>query len=657
MPEKIPGHSNLRTIIVILSVFVVTHTADAQLCQGSLGDPVINITFGAGANPGAPLNAATTNYRYVSNDCPDDGFYTVRNNTSSCFGSSWFNLTKDHTGDPNGYFMLVNASYDPGAFYVDTVKDLCSNTTFEFACWIMNVQLPVSCSPGQIKPNLTFSIENTDGTVLQTYQTGDIPSEQSATWRQHGFFFNTPPGVNAVVVRLVNNAPGGCGNDIALDDITFRPCGPLLTSTIAGKTTSADTICNNIGENYTFNCSVSAGFSNPSYQWQQSTNGIDWTDLPGENNLTLTKNFPQGSSPGVYSYRLSVAEAGNLASPKCRIASAPLSVTVAAMPVITVTSNSPVCLGDVFRVFFSTGGTNCFSIATGPNSLLEGSCDGQFGSDAVSYQDAGVWNIKVTNSFGCSSSSPVQLQVLDKPTASVSFTEAAVCEGSNVQLQASGGIRYEWQPSSVLTSSSIPDPVANPVETTTFTAKVYNQVGCSDTADIKINVAHKPSANAGPDKVIIANSAAQLQGTVGGDEITYSWAPAINIDDATSLTPNVTPLSDANYILTAVSTAGCGTASDNVHIRVFKDLYVPNAFTPNNDGKNDTWNIPALAAFQNYTVSVFNRSGQLVYYAEDNFIPWDGYYKGSLQSPGTYTYMIDLKQNIPLFKGALVLLR
>src|SRR4051812_45523029 len=131
-------------------------------------------------------------------------------------------------------FMLVNASVQPGVFYLDTVRGLCGNTTYEFAAWIINVLLPTSCGGAGNQPNLTFSIEKTDGTVLQSSNTNNIPPSSPPTWKQYGFFFTTPSAVSDIVLRIVNNAPGGCGNDLALDDITFRPCGPQIMETIDG---------------------------------------------------------------------------------------------------------------------------------------------------------------------------------------------------------------------------------------------------------------------------------------------------------------------------------------------------------------------------------------------------------------------------------------
>src|SRR5690349_210843 len=136
----------MKTFFLLLVLTGPCIISRAQLCTGSLGDPVIHITFGSGNNPGPPLRAATTYYTYVSTDCPNDGSYTVRNSTSGCFGSTWYDVLLDHTpNDTNGYFMLVNASYQPGDFYVDTVKGLCGSTTYEFAAWIMNVLRPSAC--------------------------------------------------------------------------------------------------------------------------------------------------------------------------------------------------------------------------------------------------------------------------------------------------------------------------------------------------------------------------------------------------------------------------------------------------------------------------------------------------------------------------------
>ena len=86
-------------------------------------------------------------------------------------------------------------------------------------------------------------------------------------------------------------------------------------------------------------------------------------------------------------------------------------------------------------------------------------------------------------------------------------------------------------------------------------------------------------------------------------------------------------------------------------VKVFKKLFVPNAFTPNNDGVNDTWFIETLDAYPHADVKVFNRYGQMVFNNYGANKPWDGTFRGVLLSPGAYAYTIDLKNNSQLIKG------
>jgi hypothetical protein len=221
----------VRYIGLILICLILSTKAQPQICTGSLGDAVVNVTFGSGSTIGNSLPGATTNYNFTSGDCPNDGNYTVINATNNCFGSSWHSLSQDHTpNDVNGLMMLVNASFTPSDFYIDTVRNLCASTTYEFGAWITNVILPTSCSPNLIHPKLVFNVETVTGQVLGTYSTGDILATSNPQWKQYGLFFTTPINTSDVVIRLTNNAPGGCGNDLALDDITFRPCGPIISA-------------------------------------------------------------------------------------------------------------------------------------------------------------------------------------------------------------------------------------------------------------------------------------------------------------------------------------------------------------------------------------------------------------------------------------------
>jgi gliding motility-associated-like protein len=636
--------------ILVLSPLLLPLFSNAQLCQGSLGDPIVNTTFGKGANPGAPLLSATTNYQYVSGDCPDDGFYTVRNNTSACFGNSWHSISSDHTGDGNGYFMLVNASIQPSAFYLDTVRGLCGNSTYEFAAWIMNVLLPSSCNGSGNQPNLTFSIERTDGTVLQSYNSGSIPSTTAPTWKQYGFFFTTPPAGADIVLRIVNNAPGGCGNDLALDDITFRPCGPLLTPSIVGHSSTSISLCEGVGGNYTFNVAVSGGFTNPVFMWQARNNNGPWFDVPVTNLNTLNVVMVQSSPPGSYQFRLVVAESGNMASPQCRIASQLFSITVNAKPVTTATNDGPKCEGNTLTLT-ATGGTQ-YAWA-GPNGFT--GTGSPLLINNLQLNQAGKYYVTVTSAAGCSRLDSTIVSINPSPIASTNISNASICEKDSVQLSAAGGISYEWIPSTGLSNPNIPNPKASPAFSFLYFVIVNNAFSCKDTASVMINIVNKPVVNAGPDKVILKGQSIQLNGTVTGSGNTFSWTPANYMDDIFSLQPTVNPPADARYILNAVSNFGCGTSSDTMFVKVYNGIFIPNAFTPNADGLNDTWNIPALSAYPSFELLVYGRWGQLVFHTKDHPRPWDGKYKNTPCPNGVYTYVI--KTGNDLLKGTVMIIR
>jgi len=86
-------------------------------------------------------------------------------------------------------------------------------------------------------------------------------------------------------------------------------------------------------------------------------------------------------------------------------------------------------------------------------------------------------------------------------------------------------------------------------------------------------------------------------------------------------------------------------------------LVIPNTFTPNGDGINDTWDIKFISAYTSCTVSVFTRYGQKVYSSLGYVVPWDGTYNGKALPTGTYYYIIDLKNNLPLLSGWVTLIR
>ncbi len=189
--------------------------------------------FDTGSYPGAELPAGYTTYNYRGNIAPyanfpnalNDGDYTIATLANEPEGSWQANLG-DHTNG-SGYMMVVNASYAIGDFYNRTVT-LDPNTTYKFSAWLVNVNSQANqtfCESepdGYILPNVRYEIRDIDnsGQLIASFDTGDIP--RTGDWQNYNFEFNTGSSTN-VEVALINNNTGGCGNDIALDDISLIP--------------------------------------------------------------------------------------------------------------------------------------------------------------------------------------------------------------------------------------------------------------------------------------------------------------------------------------------------------------------------------------------------------------------------------------------------
>lgn len=636
----------------MFAALFVTAAACAQLCTGSLGDPVVNITFGTGGNPGPPLASGVTNYNYVFNSCPNDGMYTIASSTAGCFGNSWHSLSEDHTpGDVNGYMMLINASFSPGVFYLDTVRNLCGGTTYEFSAWLLSMLKSFSCSGNGIKPNITFSIETVTGTVIQSYMTGDIPNLGSPQWNQYGFFFTLPPVYSELVLRMTNNAPGGCGNDLALDDITFRPCGPKVGAAFANVSGINDTVNYCITDNKTISISgnVQAGYINPAFQWQQSTDsGNTWIDIPGATTTIYTRTF---SAAGVFQYRMESAETGNIGTVKCRVASNVLTINIDNIPVPHASNSSPVCVNLPVTLVATNGYTYQWS---GPNGFSSSLASPVIAAATVA--NAGRYYVLVNTKGGCSKQDSTLVIVSSLPVADAG-SDVSICESNSINLRASGGFRYSWTPITGLSDPAVANPIASPLSTTTYTVAVSNQFNCTASDSVRVTVLTKPVANAGPDKKITEGQSTVLNGTMGGDTASHFWTPAQYIDNTNSLTPTVNPVNDFIYTLHVVSGNGCGAATDDVFVRVFKKIIIPNAFSPNADGINDVWNIEALETYPESETNVFNRYGQLVFHSKGYGKPWDGRLNGKSLPVGTYYYTVDRKNNFPLLSGWIMIIR
>ncbi|MEO8853880.1 MAG: gliding motility-associated C-terminal domain-containing protein, partial [Ginsengibacter sp.] len=161
------------------------------------------------------------------------------------------------------------------------------------------------------------------------------------------------------------------------------------------------------------------------------------------------------------------------------------------------------------------------------------------------------------------------------------------------------------------------------------------------------------------DTSIVADQPLQLNGT-GGDF--YTWSPGEGLNNENIANPVALLGNSQEFILKVTSNAGC-TAVDTIDVTVYKlkpDLYVPDAFTPNGDGRNDIFRpIPIGMKSLDY-FKVYNRLGQLIYSTNTINEGWDGTFKGRPQDPGVFVWIAqgtDYLGKTISKKGSVTLLR
>jgi trimeric autotransporter adhesin len=270
---------------------------------------------------------------------PQDYYYAIANNTSAQFttATTWpkpqgdpdgagplltyrvftvWDISGDHTGatdplkgnppcdttrpvsasNPCGYMLVINSAYKTDTAFNYIVTNLCPNTYYEISAWLKNVCYKCSCdslgngsttgsyqpaTPGDssgVKPNLAFDVNGKD-----YYTTGNLSyigttpqgSDSSNRWVKKGFTYLTGASETSFNLTIRNNAPGGGGNDWALDDISVATClpnmkySPSLDPNVCrmNPLTIYDTV-RSYFDNYVY------------YKWQRSTdNGTNWTDV------------------------------------------------------------------------------------------------------------------------------------------------------------------------------------------------------------------------------------------------------------------------------------------------------------------------------------------------------------------------------------------
>ncbi len=488
-----PHFVNVAKSVAVFCAFLCAAVSSGQTCNGSVGDPLAHIDFGAGPNYGPILPAGTTTLLgYLAQDCPWDGNYSIVNSTPACWAGDWHQVTGDHTGNPNGYFMLINAATNPSQFYATTVNGLCANTTYEISFALLNIHKT------GILPNITVIVEDLSGSQISSYTTGPIALTATPTWNTYAMTANI--GANtAVRFRLRNNAPGGVGNDLCLDDIMFKPIGPTIALATTGHAGGVVNITTATPGNLEMTSVVGTCYTANAYQWQVSAdNGTTWTNIPGATNATYYRP-PTGT--GTYLYRLVVSPAANGGNTACSVNSNPITVNVAGPPAGCVlppqTTTTQSCTAPARIDIISPLGPNYTYSINGVNYQT---------SPAFLNVPPGTYNVTYqNNASGCTSPpNPVTITTMTVPAAPVVTSPVYYCQGASaapLSATALAGHTLNWYTTATggTATATAPTPSTGSTGVTPYYVSQTNGTCEGPRALINVNVSApaspQPQAN------------------------------------------------------------------------------------------------------------------------------------------------------------------
>jgi len=265
----------------------------------------------------------------------------------------------------------------------------------------------------------------------------------------------------------------------------------------------------------------------------------------------------------------------------------------------------------------------------------------------------------------CKRTDSVTVWVNPAPIANAG-KDSSICFGADITLNGSGGVDFLWSPASFLSDVRAANPTVKKLPGSfTYSLHVVDAKGCASLKkdQITITVTRPALVRTISDTSIAINQPLHLFATDvnGAGFVRYTWSPPTGLNNSLSANPVAVLNNDIRYIVTAYTSIGC-ESSDTVNVKVYKgpDIYVPNAFTPNNDGLNDVLHAMPIGAKQLIVFRLYDRWGNLVFSTSDARRGWDGKRNGNPQAMASYTWMaeaIDYNGKLIQRKGMVTLIR
>ncbi|MBC7946407.1 MAG: gliding motility-associated C-terminal domain-containing protein [Chitinophagaceae bacterium] len=534
---------------------------------------------------------------------------------ATCFGASTGSITAAASSNATApiEYSLDNTTWQsspnftglPAASYTVYIRDNvgCTNT----ASISVGQPSQLAATPG-VQNVLCNGQSNGVITVTASGGTGPYTYSLTNTTYQPGNTFQVPSGSYTVYVKDANNCI------IQLNNVGVTQPGVLTATAVRGNAT-----CDG-GNDGTITV-TSAGGTAP---YQYAISG-------GTYQLSNVLN----AAPGTYNVSVKDANGctftitGNVVGLTNN-----LTLTPAVDP-------AAICEGTTTSLRLNTNATQFLWAA-----------DPSLSSTTVSSPDAKptvttLYSVVVTLGR-CSAQDDILVSVMPAPIPDAGLGDT-ICFGQTYYLNAVGDptYTYNWSPSTYLDVANGFNPLVTPDKSITYTLSVTDANGCTSLVTDQVTVTVTPPIQVTTwpvDTVVFAGATVPLLATSAGTS--YLWSPATGLDNPNIPNPVATAPSVDGQIVTyqviTTTSAGCqGEAYVTITVYKGPDIYVANAFTPNGDGRNETFVPFPVGIKQLNYFRVYNRWGNLMFSTTTLNNGWDGRFGGMEQPTGIYVWMAE----------------
>ncbi|RAJ77394.1 gliding motility-associated-like protein [Chitinophaga dinghuensis] len=686
--------------------------------------------FGTGTGFGDALTGlSSAAYQFTNTSPQREGFYSIINNPQLAKGDNTWKSMPDHTGQPNGRMLVINGSVIPGEFYRKKFSGICGGQQYALsfsACSVISPTLSCGANTVPIPSRVRLQIADDNGNILGEIPERYIPVDPNpaGSWKSYGFLFTLPPNLSSFQVILLDDAPGGCGNDLAIDDIILSTCKPVVPILINKIPVNKYTGC--VGSSIEFSVDLTGlTFAKPVYQWQKfDTPSATWKNITGGTGATYTLGSAQLTDAGQYQVLITDNTTGSCVG---GAQSEIVDLTMKTAPVLTVTAAMTICSGNQLQLQATTTDVPTSAVWKGPDGTNYTGLNAVVTTSAAT-KNTGDYILNFTSSSGCTIIATTNVTVKDGSNIDFTLSASQVCIGKTLSLQATGIVadgNYTW---SAAGSPTITGPHTLTPQFSWNTPGVYAiQLAVPNVCIGNGQITHSVTVNGVPApgvvsfnpgvcqddtmSIIVSGAGdASIQWRIGGspvitgtgDHVIVKWSAtgiypvaytltgscgtlAVNVPQPVIVHPLPTVslgrdtiiCHDAQFFIQPVVSEGVNsyswqdgpfgskagwlaTAPSTVKIKVKNqwgciatssiklgemhcgcDVYVPTAFSPNGDGRNDLFRPVVYCAASKYYFQVFNRWGQLIFSSHNPGEGWNGMVGGRRAEVGGYLWMLE----------------